>query len=234
MKTMQWVPVPIKHDGYGYCLLTATNGAARLGAWLAILQTAAKSHPRGTLLRDGKHPHTSNTIATKTRLEQSIIEETITECLKPEIGWLEYVDYKAVIKDGAEIPQEGAEIPQEPARKGREWKGIEEKEEKEDCGSKIIEIQDHYNSVRCEMPECIKITTARQKQISARLEEVGLEELKRIITECKDMPHLQGKNDRGWKADLEWITKAENFTKIREGRYKQVKKLVFGASGVGF
>ena len=126
MKNMQWVPVPNKHDGYGYCLLVSENGAARLGAWVAILQTAAKSHPRGTLLRDGKHAHTAKTIAVKTRLEESAIQETIIECLRPEIGWLELVDIKGVTGLGAGIPQEGAEIPQEPARKGREGNRKEE------------------------------------------------------------------------------------------------------------
>jgi len=129
MKAMQWVPVPVKHDGFGYCSLVEKNGAARLGAWLAILQTAAKSHPRGTLLRDGRHPHTAESIAVKTRLDAGIIAETIQVCLSESVQWLEVVDSqgnaicRAVL--GAEIPQAGAEIPQAGARKGR--KGIEEK-----------------------------------------------------------------------------------------------------------
>ena len=129
MKVMQWVPVPIKHDGYGYGLLVAKNGAARLGAWLAILQTAAKSHPRGTLLRDGRHPHTAATIAVKTRIPEQAIREAIDECLRPEIGWLEVVDIQGDRILPAEIPQEGAGISQDPARKGREGKGKERNHE---------------------------------------------------------------------------------------------------------
>ena len=125
MKNMQWVPVPIKHDGYGYGLLVSKNGAARLGAWLAILQTAAKSHPRGTLMRDGRHPHTAATISVKTRLPKDIIQETITECMKPDIGWLEIVDVQGDKCLPAEIPHPPEEIPQEPARKGREGNGTE-------------------------------------------------------------------------------------------------------------
>lgn len=90
----------------------------------------------------------------------------------------------------------------------------------------VDEIATHYNSVRGAMPSCVKVTDPRRRQIKARIDEVGFEELKRIISECKDMPHLQGDNDRSWKADLEWITKAENFTKIREGRYKRTPKRV--------
>jgi len=32
MKNMLWVPVPVKHDGYGYCQLVQELGAAGLGA----------------------------------------------------------------------------------------------------------------------------------------------------------------------------------------------------------
>jgi hypothetical protein len=128
MKIMAWVPVPIKHDGYGYGLLTVTNGAARLGAWLAILQTAAKSHPRGTLLRDGRHPHTAESIAVKTRLEPSIIKETIEACLHPDIGWIEVVDIQGDTIIKTEIPHPPAEIPHPPARKGREGNRPEKKE----------------------------------------------------------------------------------------------------------
>jgi len=39
-----------------------------------------------------------------------------------------------------------------------------------------------------------------------------------IATKC---PHLTGKNDRQWTADLEWICKEENFVKILEGRYEK-------------
>jgi hypothetical protein len=130
MKAMQWVPVPVKHDGFGYCTLVKTNGAARLGAWLAILQTAAKSHPRGTLLRDGRHPHTADTIAVKTRLDPAIIAETIAVCMSEPVQWIELVDSQGVSIEPAEKPHPPAETPQEPARKGRKGrKGREEKEE---------------------------------------------------------------------------------------------------------
>lgn len=32
-------------------------------------------------------------------------------------------------------------------------------------------------------------------------------------------PHLRGENDRGWRADLDWVLKPENTSKILEGRY---------------
>lgn len=34
-------------------------------------------------------------------------------------------------------------------------------------------------------------------------------------------PHLRGENDREWRADLDWVLKPENVSKIQEGRYER-------------
>jgi hypothetical protein len=125
MKIMAWVPVPVKHDGYGYCRLVAELGAAGLGAWLAILQTAAKSHPRGTLLRDTFTPHTATSISITTRIDAKIIQKTLDLCCSPDIKWIEVVELQGDIFLPAEIPHLPAEIPHLPARNGMEGKGIE-------------------------------------------------------------------------------------------------------------
>lgn len=127
MKMMAWVPVPVKHDGYGYCKLVSELGAAGLGSWLAILQTAAKSHPRGTLLRDRKTPHTAESIAVTTRLKPDIIDKTLKLCCSTDIKWIEVVDIQGDKIQTAEIPHLPAEIPHEPARNGMEEKGNERK-----------------------------------------------------------------------------------------------------------
>lgn len=100
----------------------------------------------------------------------------------------------------------------------------DKKEENEKKTSLANEIVDHYNLVCGAMPRCIKLTSKRQAQILARIDEVGVDTLKELISGCSTSNHLQGKNDRGWTADLEWITKAENFIKIQEGKYKNKVK----------
>jgi uncharacterized phage protein (TIGR02220 family) len=118
LKAMAWVPVPNSHDGDGYTLLVCRdNGAAYLGAWIAILQVASRCDPRGTLLRDGKKPHDAASISRMTRLPEDIIQATLEVCLN-ECNWL-------IIKDaqeGAEMPQEGAAISHLAAKNGREGK----------------------------------------------------------------------------------------------------------------
>lgn len=80
-------------------------------------------------------------------------------------------------------------------------------------------VLDFYNANRGNLSRCIKLTPIRKKQISARVKQVGLEELLKILSECFESKFLQGDNNRGWKPDLEWLTKDSNFTKILEGKY---------------
>jgi len=131
LKKMQWVPVPNKHDGDGYtALMDHENGAAHLGAWVALLQVASKCGTRGTLLREGARPHNSRSISRITRVPEPVVQEALTRLSSDEIGWLEVVNTNET-KGETPIPQEGAGIPQadvttvRPSDYGREWTRIE-------------------------------------------------------------------------------------------------------------
>jgi hypothetical protein len=128
MRVMQWIPVPNKHDGDGYTeLVDHENGAAHLGAWLAILQVASKCGQRGTLLRDNGTPHTPRTISRQTRLPESIIEDALARLCSDDIEWLEVVDYK----DDAGTPHKSAPSAHvtDEEEKGMERKGMEGKQQ---------------------------------------------------------------------------------------------------------
>lgn len=129
MKTMQWVPVPNKHDGVGYAMLMDhPNGAAHLGAWLAILQVASKCTPRGVLARGNGKPHDSTSLFIISKIPKKVFDEAIPRLLSSDIGWLESMSNEISLpQEGAEIPQAGAEIPQEGAGNGMEENGMEEK-----------------------------------------------------------------------------------------------------------
>lgn len=132
LKSLDWVPIPNKHDGDGYTeLLEHPNGAAHFGAWNAIVQVASKCDPRGTLLRDGRKPHDSQSLARITRLPALVYDEALPRLV--HIGWLELISLKSL--NLASVSQEGAGIPQDAAekrlRKGREGDGTEEKGKEE-------------------------------------------------------------------------------------------------------
>jgi hypothetical protein len=105
-KKLNWVPVPNKQDGDGYTeLVSVPNGAAHLGAWLAILQVASRCDPRGVLQREGHRPHDAASLARMTRLPVEVFEEAIPRLLG-SIGWLEIVHGSDVIRqDAAESGQ---------------------------------------------------------------------------------------------------------------------------------
>jgi hypothetical protein len=138
LKRMDWVPVPNRHDGDGYTeLVDSPNGAARLGAWLAILQVASRCDPRGTLVRESGRTvphgcasmaHTAESLARITRLPVAAFEDAIPKLI--EIGWL--------TECNETISQETAGIPHDDAPSsslsgtavrandyGREWNGTE-------------------------------------------------------------------------------------------------------------
>jgi hypothetical protein len=109
-KRLNWVPIPNKMDGDGYTeLVDHPNGAAHLGAWLAIVQVASRCEQRGVLARDGGRPHDAASLARITRLPREIFDEVLPRLLA--IGWIEHQP-DVTLQDAAEIPQDAAEPSQ--------------------------------------------------------------------------------------------------------------------------
>lgn len=129
LKSLDWVPVPNKHDGDGYTeLLSHPHGPAHFGAWVAIVQVASKCEPRGTLIRDGQRAHDAGTISRKTHFPAAVMQEALSR-LCGSIGWIEEIpdpiSGQGLASIQITLPQEGAMLPQERASKGSEKKRTE-------------------------------------------------------------------------------------------------------------
>lgn len=90
-----------------------------------------------------------------------------------------------------------------------------------------------YNST--ELPRVRKLTSKRERGIIKICSKFTQEEINTVFQNIKDSDFLNGKNDRGWKADLDFILREDKFVAILEGKYnakkKSNKKLeVFGES----
>ena len=87
----------------------------------------------------------------------------------------------------------------------------------------IAEIVLLYHDYLPNLPKCQRLTAKRSSQIHARWgESPEVQTLgwwQAFFEKVGKSEFLNGKNDRGWTANLEWITKSENFTKILEGHY---------------
>lgn len=84
---------------------------------------------------------------------------------------------------------------------------------------------DEWNSI----PELSTIrqlrpNSQRYKCFHARYLEVG-EDLMQLIDKIKCSSFLRGKNNRGWKATLEWVMNPNNFDKVMENKYADKGKV---------
>ena len=85
----------------------------------------------------------------------------------------------------------------------------------------IMEVMEFYNqtAATCKLPKCLKLSDKRKKQIRARIRESGKEKVFEAITIASQSEFMNGMNDSGWRADIEFITSANKFLLILEGRY---------------
>lgn len=80
---------------------------------------------------------------------------------------------------------------------------------------------DQWNETarRVGLPLAKSLTPVRRKHIRARLASDGLEGWMEALVAVEASPLCRGDNDRGWRADLDFVCQAKSFTKLREGSY---------------
>jgi len=92
--------------------------------------------------------------------------------------------------------------------------------------------EDINYTVLCEtfitlLPELPKVTIPlsekRIKAVNARAKEYGKEKIMEMLRTVQRSPHLLGENDRGWKANFDWLFNPTNFLKVIEGNYLKSK-----------
>ena len=68
-------------------------------------------------------------------------------------------------------------------------------------------------------PAVRKMTSQRERQLRARLRDSKLEDWMRAFDALERSPFLRGENDRGWRADFDFLLQPKSFTKLIEGAY---------------
>ena len=109
-------------------------------------------------------------------------------------------------------------------RKGKENKGNKNKEKR----NVIMEI---YNSTCTNLPQIKKLTDTRNKAIDEFLKDFTEEQFKQICNIANNTSFLTGDNERGWKADFDFIMRIDKATAILEGKYNSIKTQKGGANG---
>lgn len=79
-----------------------------------------------------------------------------------------------------------------------------------------------YHHICQSLPKVLKLSDKRKSKIRIRFEEMGQDyQIMQEVFEKAEASHfLRGDNNRGWKADFDWIfTNGQNWVKILEGKY---------------
>ena len=84
-------------------------------------------------------------------------------------------------------------------------------------------LADHHSTI----PKIRGIKSTRRKHISARCREYGEEVFFEMIRKAVASDFLNGKNQRGWIATIDWCVLPTNFQKIIDGNYDNKKMQIF-------
>jgi hypothetical protein len=123
--------------------------------------------------------------------------------------------------------QETKNIKQETENNKDDLKGHDEpdstKKENEDDKRKKVpyaEIIELYNSHCISLPKVMKKPSSRLRAIEIAWNKLkSLDSIRDIFIAAQNSKFLTGHNDRGWKADFDWILQEKHYTKILEGCY---------------
>lgn len=97
------------------------------------------------------------------------------------------------------------------------------------------QILDLYHDICKSYPKVVKMTTKREKAIKARLNGgYTLEDFKKLFETAEQSSFLKGSNDRGWKADFDWLICESGMTKTLEGKYSNKKPVQVQAQSGDF
>lgn len=80
---------------------------------------------------------------------------------------------------------------------------------------------DRFNEKCKQLPAALKLTDNRKKCLNSRIDEFGVDQIEVVFELVSGSEFLNGKNDRGWRADFDWILQPKNFVKIMEGTYNK-------------
>ncbi len=119
-----------------------------------------------------------------------------------------------------DIPRKSAGSPPEV----RSMTGTGTSKKKKPPISPAMEMKDIWNEIcgKAGLAEVKKMPSGRSSSLNKRLYEdfhSSLDEWRAYCQRIADSPFLTGNNDRGWKAEIDWVLKPANLAKIVEGKY---------------
>lgn len=97
------------------------------------------------------------------------------------------------------------------------------------CSTKVQLIIDEWNSLGLNKVVSINPKTNRYKLLNARIKEYGEDSVINAIRNISNSSFLKGQNKNNWIITFDWLIKPNNFIKVLEGNYDDIKnKSVIG------
>ena len=96
-----------------------------------------------------------------------------------------------------------------------------EKEKKESINYQ--EIVNAYNETCVSLPSIKKLSDKRKNKIKARLKSFSIDDFNKLFKKVQESKFLTGDNDKGWRANFDWLIEESNMLKVLEGYYEDRK-----------
>ena len=144
-------------------------------------------------------------------------ELKLAEAPKPD---LEPGVVATLLQKLVDIAETDKRLEEQPERRKRLKKA--EDDHSDVTPTQVLEAFSLYNetALRCALSQAVSLTPERKKKIRARISDHGgVEAWKTAMANIERSAFLRGKNDRSWRADLDFVLQPSSFTRLVEGGY---------------
>ncbi len=86
-------------------------------------------------------------------------------------------------------------------------------------------LAEAYNAMasRTGLPKALKLDGERLRKAKALVRKSSVDDLTEAIAAIERNPWMHGSNDRGWRADFDFLLQPKSFTKLIEGSYDRAQ-----------
>ena len=92
-----------------------------------------------------------------------------------------------------------------------------------DYSENVMRFWNHTMISPVAIPTIAKMTPKRKSMVNARVKEFGINAVYKAIHRASESSFLNGGGSKGFIADFDWVFRPNNFPKVLEGNYEDVK-----------
>ena len=100
-----------------------------------------------------------------------------------------------------------------------------------DYSENVMRFWNHTMISPVAIPTIAKMTPKRKSMVNARVKEFGINAVYQAISKAAESSFLNGGGSKGFLADFDWVFRPNNFPKVLEGNYDDVKPINKNGNG---